>query len=114
MTYNFNITLRSSKGHKVDIDEAQLYGCWEYKDGSEGGGLWFCAEVIGAPDGAETPSGKLMLQDYDGVSELPASIVVALREAGYLVDEDDVEDSSACPLCGADGGTTCGAVGCKY
>ena len=28
--------------------------------------------------------------------------------------EAPVDDSSACPLCGEDGGTQCGAVGCEY
>ena len=33
----------------------------------------------------------------------------------FGVEEDDQEDTdSACPLCGEDGGTTCGMPGCQY
>lgn len=27
---------------------------------------------------------------------------------------EDIEEDSACPLCGEDGGTTCGMEGCQY
>lgn len=27
---------------------------------------------------------------------------------------EDIEEDSACPLCGEDGGTTCGMPGCQY
>jgi hypothetical protein len=60
----------------VGIDTAARYGYWEYRDGSEGGGLWF------------EPAGRtLELIDYDGAFELPRAVVAALRAAGYILDE---------------------------
>lgn len=61
----------------VGIDTAALYGYFERKDGSEGGGLWF----------ERTEGGALELVDYDGVACLPRSIVEALRGAGFILDE---------------------------
>lgn len=81
MKLNFNKTLHSSKGHKIEIDDGAFYGCWEYPDGSEGGGLWF----------GPSATHKRELTDYDGVYELHPTIITALREAGYFVDE--VNDS---------------------
>lgn len=77
MKLNFNKTLHSSKGHKIQIDDRAMYGCWEYPDGSEGGGLWF----------ANISETKVELSDYDGVYALHPTIITALREAGYFVDE---------------------------
>lgn len=68
----------------VGIDTAALYGYWERKDGSEGGGLWFSRELIG---GRLDQKGPLELIDYDGAFELPRSVVAALRAAGVVLDE---------------------------
>ena len=61
----------------VKIDTASLYGYFEHRDGTEGGGLWF----------ERLDSGALELLDYDGVFELPRPVVAALRAAGYVLDE---------------------------
>lgn len=84
MTYNFNKTLHSAKGHKIEIDDKAFYGCWEYPDGSEGGGLWFEHDL----------DGKLILCDYDGVFELPKSVEDALRADGYTIEDCD----ASCPI----------------
>jgi hypothetical protein len=62
----------------VEIDPAALYGYFERRDGSEGGGLWF--------DRAEGDT--LELVDYDGVSCLSPEVIAALRAAGVTVDAD--------------------------
>lgn len=78
--YNFSITLHpyGADGGKTEIDPVALYGYFERKDGSEGGGLWF--------DRAE--SGALELVDYDGVSGLSLKVITAMRDAGVIVDAD--------------------------
>ena len=76
--YNFTVTLTTPKGHMILIDPEQMYGCWEYPDGGEGGGLWFALYQ---------PPAAVELIDYDGVYELPEDIVEALRGAGYFLDE---------------------------
>ena len=87
MDYNFTITLNpyGAGWGVVKIDPAALYGYWERKDGSEGGGLWFTR-----PDGEA--STDLELCDYDGTSDyLPARVVLALRAASSInivVDAD--------------------------
>ena len=68
----------------VGIDPAALYGYWERKDGSEGGGLWFDT-VPGLYREGQAP--QLELTDYDGAGELPRSVVAALREAGVVLDD---------------------------
>jgi hypothetical protein len=55
----------------VGIDPAALYGYWEHKDGSEGGGLWF----------ERTETGDLELVDYDGDYVLPRLVIAALCAA---------------------------------
>ena len=86
--YTFDITLHpwgtDPERGTVGIDTAALYGYWERKDGSEGGGLWFCRELIGS---RLDQLGPLELIDFDGASELPRSVVAALRAAGYVLDE---------------------------
>ena len=76
--YDFTQVLHSPKGHMILIAPEQMYGCWEYPDGSEGGGLWFSRSVSHT---------KLELIDYDGVYELHRAIVEALRGAGYVLDD---------------------------
>ncbi len=82
MAYNFNIKLHpwgnSPEFGTVVIDEAAMYGGWDYKDGSEGGGLWF----------EKTSKGKLNLTDFDGSYALPKKVIEALRLAGFSVDAD--------------------------
>jgi hypothetical protein len=63
---------------RVGIDEAELYGYWEHKDGSEGGGLWF----------ERLDNGQLDLIDYDGDYMLPMLVIAALRASGVSVDAD--------------------------
>jgi hypothetical protein len=62
----------------IGIDSANLYGYFERKDGSEGGGLWFYRNA----------SGQLELIDFDGLAALPGTIASALREHGVIVDSD--------------------------
>lgn len=75
MEYNYTITLypygQAHDSGIVQIDPKSNYGYWEFKDGSEGGGLWF--------DNNE-------LVDYDGHYILPKSVVNALRDYGYELD----------------------------
>lgn len=37
-----------------------------------------------------------------------------LEHFGVEESEEESEEDSACPLCGEDGGTTCGMPGCQY
>jgi hypothetical protein len=81
MTYNFTVTLKPYGDAPdlgvVKIDPQALYGYWEHRDGTEGGGLWF--ETV-SEDTVE-------LIDYDGDYDLPRSVVRALLAAGYHTDE---------------------------
>lgn len=61
----------------IEIDPVALYGYFERKDGSEGGGLWF-----------ESDGHRLVLIDYDGVAVLPKAIIECLRANGGTVDAD--------------------------
>ncbi len=72
MKYSFDRTAVKD-GFKVELDTCADYGCWEWPDGSEGGGLWL--------SGGE-------LEDYDGVFELPRPVVGALRDLGVAVSDD--------------------------
>ncbi len=56
----------------VQLSPATNYGYWEFKDGSEGGGLWF-------------ENNELV--DFDGHYLLPAKVVTALRDHGCIVDD---------------------------
>lgn len=77
MSYDFTITLQRPDGPgEIKIDPKALYGYWERRDGSEGGGLWF----------AHVDDGKMELVDFDGAYELPATCVKLLRDAGYVLD----------------------------
>lgn len=78
--YNYTTTLHPyGHGHGLtEIDPAALYGYFERKDGSEGGGLWF----------ERTEAGGLELADYDGVTTLPRAIIDALRANGVTVTPD--------------------------
>lgn len=85
-SYNFDITLHpwGADHGVVGIDTAALYGYWERKDGSEGGGLWFCRELIGS---RLDQLGPLELIDFDGASDLPKAVKTALVAAGIYLDE---------------------------
>lgn len=82
MTYQFTTKLNpwgdNPECGTVGIDEDALYGYWEHKDGSEGGGLWF----------DRLSDGRLNLIDYDGDYMLPKPVIDALRLAGFVVDSD--------------------------
>ncbi len=60
----------------VEIDPVALYGYFELRNGSEGGGLWF----------ERAEGGALELLDYDGEVSLPKKVVAALRDGGVIVD----------------------------
>lgn len=79
--YNFSVTLHpwgeSPENGIIGIDTAALYGYFERKDGSEGGGLWF-----------EHQGEKLSLIDFDGTACLPSFVARALRGHGVIVDSD--------------------------
>jgi hypothetical protein len=61
MAYNFNCKL-GTQNYTIDIDVKNKYGCFEHDHlgDQSGGGLWFDKD--------------LMLQDYDGVFELPSEV----------------------------------------
>lgn len=83
MAYNFDKTLKSGKW-EVKIDTGACYGYYEHDDFGEGGGLWFQV----SKNSTNGDSGrKLELTDFDGRHVLPKSVVSALREAGFIVDE---------------------------
>ena len=79
--YNFNTILHpwgNEPGRgTVGIDTTALYGYFERKDGSEGGGLWF----------DRLADNRLELADYDGLAVLPRSVVACLKAAGFVLDE---------------------------
>lgn len=78
--YSFTVTLRpygdDPNAGIVQIDPQARYGYWEFKDGCEGGGLWF-----------ESTEDGLMLTDFDGHYDLPHQVYRALTEAGFKLDE---------------------------
>lgn len=90
MSYNFNLTLRPYGDRPdagiVKIDTDARYGYWEYRNGSEGGGLWF------QPVNSDA-AGPLELVDYDGAYDLPPAVVRALREAGIVMEFPDDSDA---------------------
>ena len=81
MAYKFNLKLHPWGEHpergNVEIDESAMDGAWEYRDGTEGGGLWF----------ERLDDGRLDLVDYDGAFALPQAVIVALRGADVSVEE---------------------------
>ena len=83
--YNFTMILHpwGTEHGEVGIDPAALYGYWECKDGSEGGGLWF--ERL--PAGTAGYSTGLDLVDFDGAFDLPKSVKTALLAAGVYLDD---------------------------
>lgn len=82
--YNFTMTLypwgEQPNIGVLKIDLAALYGYWEYKDGTEGGGLWF-----------ERRNNRVVLTDYDGAFDLPKKVWEMLEKAGVGLSEMQVE-----------------------
>lgn len=78
--YNFTIKLHpwgfAPDMGIVEIDPVAMYGYFELRNGSEGGGLWF----------ERTEGGALELTDYDGQAILPKAVIAALRQSGITVD----------------------------
>jgi hypothetical protein len=76
MAYNFTVKLQpwgdNPERGSVGVDKDAMYGYWEHKDGTEGGGLWF--------EGVN-------LVDYDGDYMLPMPVIDSLRLAGFTVEE---------------------------
>jgi hypothetical protein len=78
MNYNFNQDLSTDKWD-IKIDTAERYGYFERHSDGAGGGLWFVA--------SEDKPGVVELRDFDGIYELPRSVIAALRGAGYYLDD---------------------------
>lgn len=77
MSYTFDLSLQTGT-HTVEIDTVANYGYFENNKSGTSGGLWF----------DKNESGALELQDYDGVFELPFSVVFALKKAGVIFDDE--------------------------
>ena len=75
MAYNFDIKVDNGE-YTIEIDTTEHYGCFEHnKLGDESaGGLWFDDNGV--------------LVDYDGVFELPHSVVGSLKFMGFTLDDD--------------------------
>lgn len=56
---------------------AGCYGFFEHDEGGEGG-LWFALDA----------ENRWELTDYDGMTDLPRSVVKTLKAAGFSVPED--------------------------
>lgn len=66
---------------KISYDHELHSGCYgftEHDEGGEGGGLWFALDK----------DNKWELTDYDGMEDLPRSIVHTLKAAGFSVPEE--------------------------
>lgn len=80
-TYNFDLQMTIGKW-ETKVSSADCHGSFEHDDLGEGGSLTF--ETL--------ESGELLLVDYDGVFELPAKVVEALKKLGIntsYVDEEN-------------------------
>lgn len=87
MSYNFTQDLSTEKWD-IKIDPDAKYGYFERNRDGAGGGLWFgTVDAEDAGEGLSDVPTQLALIDYDGVPVLPQSIVKALRDAGYYLDE---------------------------
>ena len=74
----YNFTLQAVVGrYETKVDPKELHGYFEHVEEGGGGELLFFTE-----------DGKLHLEDYDGVFELPRDVIAALRDFGIIVDED--------------------------
>ncbi len=61
MAYNFNLKM-GTQNFTVEVDTKAKYGCFEHDTFGDncGGGLWFNKDLV--------------LEDYDGVFELPSEV----------------------------------------
>ncbi len=77
MTYDIKLTTHY---YEVAVNTQAQYGYFEHlRYGDERGGkLWFSADL----------AGDLYLVDYDGMFDLPAEVVNALRGAGIQVNDN--------------------------
>lgn len=73
--YNFHLSKVTGLAETA-VDTGALYGFWERRDGSEGGGLWFSRE-----------GDTIALVDFDGAYELPRRVIRDLRDLGITVSE---------------------------
>lgn len=75
MEHDYTLTLRPYGDHPgiVQVSPSTSYGYWEYRDGTEGGGLWFEGSA---------------LADYDGAFELPRAVCDALVSAGFTLEPE--------------------------
>ena len=74
MAYNFTVKL-GTQNFTISIDPKARYGCFEHDQLGEdrGGGLWFNKDF--------------MLEDYDGVFELPSEVKNILVKFGMCDKE---------------------------
>lgn len=79
--YQFNVKIQVTPESIIGIDTNEQYGFWEYSNGAEAEGvrLWFA-------ENGET--GALELIAYDGASQLPTEVKMALHHAGYISQSD--------------------------
>ena len=72
--HNFDVKIDNGE-YTLEFDTAEHYGCFEHNliGDESGGGLWFDEHGV--------------LLDYDGVYELPASVVLTLRTMGFTVED---------------------------
>lgn len=70
-SYNFDLKIDTGT-YTIQIDNAANYGYFEHNELGDGsaGGIWFEDKEV---------------SDYDGVFALPADVVMALRDNGFVV-----------------------------
>lgn len=61
---------------EVQIDPNEKFGSFERETDGTSGGLWFDLDAA---------TGKLCLEDYDGVFALDENVIKAIRELGHVV-----------------------------
>lgn len=77
MKYVFDIDV-STITHTIKVSSTDAYGYFENNHSGSGGGLWF-----------DRVDGNLILNDYDGVTALPMSVILALRShTSIFVDKE--------------------------
>lgn len=87
MSYSFDKKFQGGK-YTIQVDTKAMYGYFEHDilGDERAGGLWFEQQPCAQP---EPPiEVKLELIDYDGMPVLPKDVAAALRENGFIVDED--------------------------
>lgn len=86
MSYSFDKKFHGGK-YTIQVDTKAMYGYFEHDilGDERAGGLWFDI----APSVKLVPDiERLELIDYDGMPVLPKDVAAALRENGFIVDED--------------------------